>query len=103
MSIGIMIGIDEAVTYLENLQPVDKTDTFQRIANRLRYVMAKDVGVKPKFHKGHYGHKFDHWTCGNCGATTKDGVGDTFCRNCGYRILWDSTRCLTGVNETDVD
>jgi DNA-directed RNA polymerase subunit RPC12/RpoP len=93
-------GINEAIKYLETLEPKCKDDDMpERIINRLKYIQAKDEGVKPKFHKGRCGHKYDHWTCGNCGATTRDGVGDTFCRNCGYRILWDSTRCLTGTKE----
>ena len=52
-------------------------------------------GEKPKFHKGHFGKKYDYYTCGHCGATTKDSVLDNFCWNCGFRILWDNPRCLT--------
>ena len=50
-------------------------------------------GVKPKFHKGK--HINDWWICGNCGVKTYDTIGDNYCRNCGYRIKWDSIRCLT--------
>lgn len=99
-SFGTMCGIDQAVSYLEQSQPRYKDDDMpERIIARLRYVQAKDNGVKPKYHKGQCGHRYDYWTCGNCGAITHDGVGDNYCRNCGYRILWDSTRCLTGVKE----
>jgi ribosomal protein L40E len=90
----MMVGIDEAVEWLE-AKTFKADDMPNRIINRLRYVQAKDEGVKPKFHKGMYGKKFDSWTCGNCGAATLDGVGDNYCRKCGYKILWDSTRCLT--------
>ena len=53
-----------------------------------------ECGKKPKFHKGK--HIKDWWTCGNCGATTRDSVVDNYCSNCGYRILWENPRCLTG-------
>lgn len=99
---GTMCGISQAVEYLADVPPRKKDDDMpQRIIARLRYVRAKDEGIKPKYHKGLYGNKYDHWTCGNCGAETRDGVGDTYCRNCGYRILWDSCRCLTGRGEED--
>lgn len=94
---GTCCSIDDAVRYLKECNPRDtKDDMPERIINRLLYVRDKDAGVKPTFRKGIYGHKYDQWTCGHCGAVTKDGVGDSYCRNCGYRILWDSTRCLTG-------
>lgn len=93
----MMCGIDQACEYLSTLDG----EMPERIINRLRYVQAKDNGVKPKFHKGIYGKKYDTWTCGNCGATTKDGVGDNYCRNCGYRILWDNPRCLTGYKDSE--
>lgn len=100
MSYETMCGIDQAIEYLQGCSPRSKEDDMPlRIIERLRYVRDKDVGKKPKYHKGIHGHKFDSWTCGHCGATTKDGVGDTYCRNCGFRILWDSPRCLTGVSE----
>lgn len=91
----MMVGIDGAIEWLE-LQASGNDEIPQRIINRLRYIQAKDEGVKPKFHKGIYGRKYDSWTCGNCGAGIRGSVGDNYCQNCGYRILWDSTRCLTG-------
>lgn len=96
--IGMMCGIDQAIEWLQT-KTMKIEDMPDRIINRLKYIKAKEDGVKPIFHKGVYGKKFDTWTCGNCGATTRDGVGDNFCRNCGYAILWDSTRCLTGREE----
>lgn len=92
-----MCGIDQAIKYISECQPRTKGDDMpDRIVNRLRYIRAKDVGVKPKYRKGISGKKYDTWTCGNCGVTLRDGVRDNFCWNCGYRILWDSCRCLTG-------
>lgn len=52
------------------------------------------VGAKPTFHKGHYGKKYDHHTCGNCGAGLD--VYMDYCYKCGFRIMWDDPRCLTG-------
>lgn len=52
------------------------------------------TGAKPKFHKGKYGKQYDSYTCGHCGHQVKD-INDNYCWNCGYRILWDSIRCLT--------
>ena len=93
--IGTCCGIDEAIKYLAEAQPRHKGDEMPyRIINRLKYIRAKEVGVKPKLNKGKYCK--DWYTCGHCGAGMKDSVNDNFCWNCGYRILWDSTRCLTG-------
>lgn len=54
-------------------------------------------GIKPKYHKGVYGHKFDHHTCGACGFGVN--VVYEYCPKCGTRILWDSCKCLTGMDE----
>ena len=96
-SIGTCCGIDQAIEYLKDCQPRHKGDDMpERIMNRLRHVRNKDFGVRPKFHKGQYSHKYDYWTCGNCG-TTGITVNHNYCWNCGYRVLWESTRCLTDV------
>ena len=92
----MMCGIDQAIEWLQT-KTMKIEDMPDRIINRLKYIKAKEDGVKPIFHKGIYGHKHDHWTCGNCGVTTKDTVLDNYCWNCGYKILWDSPRCLTGT------
>ena len=87
-----MCGIDTAIEYLGSKSSGD--DMFLQIINRLKYVRDKDVGVKPKFHKGKYIN--DWYTCGNCGY----GIGNNlpnYCENCGYRINWDSPRCMTGI------
>lgn len=59
-----------------------------------QYAVDAYIGAKPKFHKGKYGKQYDSYTCGYCGHQLKD-INDNFCWNCGYRILWDSIRCLT--------
>ena len=94
----MMCGIAEAIEWLET-RTLKTDDMPGRIVNRLRYIQAKDEGVKPKFHKGHYGKKYDSWTCGNCGSVIRGDVGDNYCQNCGYRILWDSPRCMTGYKD----
>lgn len=76
------------------------SDLFKELSDQLAapeiiYTIRARIGAKPKFHKGRYGNRYDYYTCGNCGATTKDSVVDNYCHNCGYRILWDNPRCLT--------
>lgn len=93
---GVMCGIDEAIKYIDKHEPMNPDDDMpKRIAERLKYVRDKDEGIKPIFHKG-IRPAYDYWSCGQCGRKTKDYVGDNFCSNCGYRIRWDSIRCLTG-------
>lgn len=94
-NIGIMCGINAAIEYLQSLHPA-ADDMPQRIVNRLRYVREKEDGVKPTFHPGIYGHKYDTWHCGHCGRDLIRGVTADYCDKCGYRIKWDSIRCLTG-------
>ena len=95
--IGTAVGMDEAIAYLEELSRRNPDVMLSRIINRMKYVRDKDTGVKPKFIRGVYGHKYDYWKCGHCGKEFHDRVTDNFCWNCGYRILWDSARCLTGI------
>lgn len=47
---------------------------------------------KPKYHKGKYVK--DWWTCGHCGDQIYEIVYN-YCPWCGYKIKWDSIRCLT--------
>ena len=79
---GRCISFDQAITWAEG-QP-DSTVKGWAL-NRLRYERDKARPVPPKFHKGHYGHKYDHWTCGNCGAGLNEAHWK-FCPNCGYKI-----------------
>lgn len=53
-------------------------------------------GTKPKLVKGIYSKKHSYYKCGNCGATLKHDIVENYCFNCGYRVLWDNPRCLTG-------
>ena len=93
--IGTCCSVKDAIEYIGSLEPRDKHDEMpMRIVNRLRYIQAKDEGVKPKFHKGIYSREHDYWTCGHCGTSGLDVIHN-YCWNCGYKILWDSTRCLT--------
>ena len=90
----MMCSIDDAIKALADNQVVYRNEDYSlRIINRLRYLQDQGNGVKPKLNKGKY--RSDWWTCGNCGSKTYDGVVANFCWNCGYRILWDSCRCLT--------
>ena len=99
MSRGTMCSIDDAISYLRGIQP-GTDETPARIINRLQYMRAKENGVKPKFHPGIFGHKFDSWSCGNCGSIIKKDVLENFCSHCGYKIKWENPRCLTGKGET---
>ena len=79
-------GLDDMFNELSgNLSP----------ANIISTLRAR-IGSKPIFHKGRYGKQYDYWTCGNCGSTVKHDVVENYCCNCGYKILWDNPRCLTG-------
>lgn len=93
-----MCGIDDAIKYLRTIRPERKEDADKpkMIINRLEYHRAQAIGVRPKFHKGQYGKKYDSWSCGNCGRTLSRDVLANYCDGCGYRVLWDSPRCVTG-------
>ena len=47
-------------------------------------------GVKPNIQKKDL---HDTYTCGQCGREFE--ITDNYCPDCGYRILWNSCRCLT--------
>lgn len=98
MSYGIMCSIDDAIEWIQT-KTLKSEDMPDRIVSRLKYIRDKDVGVKPKYHKGVYGKKFDSWSCGHCGTTLTHDVLNNFCHECGYRILWDNPRCLTGMKD----
>lgn len=89
---GPMCGIDDAIEWIQT-KTLKNDDMPDRILRRLEYIRNKDVGVKPKFHKGKSIH--DWWTCGNCGHIVSE-IGYNYCPECGYAIKWDSCRCLTG-------
>jgi len=81
---GMMIGCNSSITWVKNLQGVNDSIKY-RVLARMAYEFDKDIPVKPKLHKGIYGSKFDHYTCGNCGATIDEAYYN-FCPNCGFRI-----------------
>lgn len=51
-------------------------------------------GCRPRFRKGVYGKQYDSHTCSHCGAVV--AVHYNYCENCGFRLLWDNPRCLSG-------
>lgn len=76
---------------IQDLLPPEKWMDYERSVNRVLYEFKKLDGAKPKYNKGK--HVKSWYTCGNCGSTVM--IHHNFCQNCGYRLLWDSTRCLT--------
>ncbi len=70
---------------------VEKMNTYND--NIQEHMIGAWEGKKPRFHKGVYGKKYDSYSCGECGHGIV--VQNDYCPNCGYRILWDSPRCLT--------
>lgn len=66
-----------------------------RMTHRFEYLVDQADPVRPKYHKGIYGKKYDNWTCGNCGCEINHDVVQNYCWNCGHAIKWDGTRCLT--------
>lgn len=76
---------------IQDYLPTEKWKDYERSVNRVLYEFDKLDGEKPKYNRGK--HMNDWYTCGNCGSRVD--VGHNFCPNCGYKLLWDSTRCLT--------
>lgn len=83
----------EYLTIEEYLKSIDDHAKLSKPGIEKAY--RAETGIKPKFHKGKYGTKYDSWTCGNCGAELVYSVCENYCHNCGYKQLWDSPRCLT--------
>jgi len=90
-SYGGMVGFDEAVSWVRDHAPEDETKSM--VMARLSYERDKAVPVKPKFNPGIYGHKYDSWSCGNCGHGMD--VNCNYCPNCGFAVGWDWPRCMT--------
>lgn len=63
------------------------------------YALQAQVGRKPKLRRGKYGKQYDSHTCGQCGYIVS--VTDNFCPKCGFRILWDDPKCITGMKEDE--
>ena len=56
---------------------------------RIRYEFERREPMPAKYHKGIYGHKYDTYTCGACGAEIV--VGYRYCASCGREIDWRRT------------
>lgn len=98
-SYGAMCSANQAIEEIEKAE-FTSGDMKERVLNRLMYMRDQDIAVKPKYHKGRQGRTFDYYTCGHCGNTIRE-IGDNYCSGCGFRIGWDSTRCLTGFDEAE--
>lgn len=75
--------------------PVEKWESYKRAVNRVRYEFAKLDGEKPRCNRGMYINSW--YTCRHCGHTVN--IEHNYCSNCGYKLLWDSTRYLTDQEE----
>ena len=81
-SYGQMISFNQAITWAEG-QPDSTVKEYA--LRRLRYERDRSVPVEPTYHKGIYGRKYDHYTCGHCGA----GISEAhwkYCPNCGFAV-----------------
>lgn len=93
----MMCGIDTAISAIRKVSQECEFPEADQIINRLEYHRKQAEGVKPKYHPGMV--LKDYYTCRNCGVRVE--ITFNFCPGCGYRIRWDSTRCLTGLPLVD--
>lgn len=93
----MMCGIDEAIKVIQDADLMHGIPEANLIINRLEYHRNQAEGLKPKYHKGD--SIKDWYTCRNCGVRVE--ITYNFCPGCGYRIRWDSCRCLTGLPLVD--
>lgn len=93
----MMCGIETATEAIRTVSQLCEFPEADLIINRLNYHRSQAEGVKPKYHKGDCIK--DWYTCRNCGVRVE--ITFNFCPGCGYRIRWDSTRCLTGLPLVD--
>lgn len=91
----MMCGINDAIQYIRGV--CEGMPWLELVINRLEYHRNQAEGIRPKYHKGMY--MKDYYTCGNCGKRVE--IIQDFCCGCGYRIKWDSIRCLTGLPLVD--
>ena len=82
----MMMGFDDAIENIEKYFP--EMECKPIVLNRLRYERDKARPVRPRFNKGIYGHKYDTYSCGQCGAVI--AVTYKYCSICGYSIGWES-------------
>ena len=79
--IETMISFKDAIAWAER-QPDSSVKEYA--LNRMRYEAQKAEPIKPRFHKGKYGTKYDSYTCGKCGDVI--GVTWKYCAACGKAI-----------------
>lgn len=91
----MMCGIDEAIRHIQN--DYSEYVWTEMVINRLDYHRRQADGVKPTHNKGT--DIKDWYTCSNCGVRVE--ITWNFCPGCGYRIKWNSIRCLTGLPLAD--
>lgn len=94
--IGIMMSMDDAVDFFEEVSMIldnDNVETdknfpekYTRAMNRLRYVQRKEQGVMVKVLKGRR-PIYDMVSCGKCGFDLTNSPHYNFCPNCGYEII----------------
>lgn len=78
----MMCSYTDAIRWAEQQPDSEKKECA---INRMKYERDKTIPVKPKFHKGVYGKKYDSYTCGNCGAGLLEAHWK-YCPNCGFAI-----------------
>ena len=81
---GPMIGCNDALMWVGNLKDANNL-IRERVVARMKYEFDKDIPVERKFYKGKYGHKYDSYACGNCGAGILE-ANWSYCPTCGFRI-----------------
>ena len=84
----------EQITLESYLKTIEE-NKMELSVPRAEKAFRAEFGMKPKYHKGKHGSKYDKWTCRQCGSDLVYGVCENYCNNCGYRVIWDSPRCLT--------
>ena len=78
----------DALVLLEQLQESvgagDDTDLAYAL-NTVRYAVARNIPVAPRFSKGRNGPTYDAYYCQRCGSQVNH-VGGRYCWNCGQRL-----------------
>lgn len=78
----------DALVLLEQLQERvgagDNTDLAYAL-NTVRYAVARNIPIAPRFEKGRNGPAYDRYTCLRCGSRASP-VGSRYCGNCGQKL-----------------
>lgn len=78
----------DALAYIERLKDCictgDETEMTWAL-NTVRYALARNIQVAPKFEKGRNGPRYDRYTCLRCGWLVGKSCGK-YCENCGQRL-----------------